>query len=189
MAAQVGPGQLELVREFVNTLDLDESTEELSSPEALASWLAERDLLPEQVKVGPAALARAVDLREALRLLLLANNGAALEPTAIEALNQAIADAALSVRFDSEGRPALAVRGSGPGAVVAPIVAIVYEATVSDTWPRLKACAADDCHWAFYDHSKNHSGTWCTMRVCGNRAKVRAYRERQGRARPVPKGR
>jgi len=37
MAAQVGPGQLELVREFVNTLDLDESTEELSSPEALAS--------------------------------------------------------------------------------------------------------------------------------------------------------
>ncbi|MGH2778535.1 MAG: CGNR zinc finger domain-containing protein, partial [Actinomycetota bacterium] len=31
---------------------------------------------------------------------------------------------------------------------------------------------------AFYDHSKNRSGKWCTMRVCGNRAKTRAYRER-----------
>ena len=66
--------------------------------------------------------------------------------------------------------------------VVAPIVAIVYEAMVDGTWERLKACPADDCHWAFYDHSKNRSGTWCTMDVCGNRAKVRAYRERRGRA-------
>ena len=86
--------------------------------------------------------------------------------------------------FDlDEGKPALAVRGSGPGAVVAPIVAIVYEAMVDGTWERLKACPADDCQWAFYDESKNRSGTWCDMAVCGNRAKVRAYRERRTRAR------
>jgi len=85
------------------------------------------------------------------------------------------------VRFDlDKGKPALAVRGSGPGAVLAPIVAIVYEAMVNGTWERLKACPADDCHWAFYDRSKNRSGTWCNMAVCGNRAKVRAYRERRG---------
>jgi predicted RNA-binding Zn ribbon-like protein len=67
--------------------------------------------------------------------------------------------------------------------VVAPIVAIVYEAMVDGTWERLKVCPADDCQWAFYDESKNRSGTWCDMAVCGNRAKVRAYRERRIRAR------
>jgi predicted RNA-binding Zn ribbon-like protein len=46
------------------------------------------------------------------------------------------------------------------------------------TWDRLKACAADDCHWAFYDHTRNRSGRWCSMAVCGNRAKVERFRER-----------
>jgi predicted RNA-binding Zn ribbon-like protein len=180
------PGQLELVREFVNTLDLETGADELARPEALRSWLAERDLLPHEAKVGRAALRRAIELREALRGLLLANNGAPQERGAIEALNQAIADATLSVRFDLQGRAGLAVRGSGPGAVVAPIAAIVYEAMVNGTWARLKACPADECHWAFYDHSKNRSGTWCDMAVCGNRAKVRTYRERRGRTRSAP---
>jgi predicted RNA-binding Zn ribbon-like protein len=179
MTVQTAPGQLEQVRNFVNTLDIDEGTDELSTPEELSSWLAERDLLPDGVRVGPAALKSAIELREALRRLLLANNGAALEEDAVETLNEAISDAALSVRFEADGSPALTVRGSGPGAVVAPIVAIVYEAMVNDTWSRLKACPADDCHWAFFDHSKNRSGTWCEMSVCGNRAKVRAYRERR----------
>jgi predicted RNA-binding Zn ribbon-like protein len=44
----------------------------------------------------------------------------------------------------------------------------------------MKACALhDSCEWAFYDWSKNRSGTWCDMAVCGNRAKARAYRERR----------
>ena len=58
-------------------------------------------------------------------------------------------------------------------------MAIAYESMVAGTWSRLKVCPADDCQWAFYDHSKNRSGTWCSMQVCGNRAKVRAYRERR----------
>jgi predicted RNA-binding Zn ribbon-like protein len=179
MSSQAAPGQLELARQFVNTLDVETGADELSSPQALGSWLGERDLLPRGAKVGRGALRRAIDLREALRNLLLANNGAALEPDAIEALNEAISDAMLSVSFDLDGRPALAARGSGPGTAVARIVAIVYEAMVNGTWERLKACPADDCHWAFYDQSKNRSGTWCDMAVCGNRAKVRTYRERR----------
>ena len=83
------------------------------------------------------------------------------------------------------GTPTLAVAGSGTSAVIGPLVAIAYEAMAAGTWSRLKACPADDCHWAFYDHSKNHSGTWCAMGVCGNRAKVRAYRERRKGAKPT----
>jgi predicted RNA-binding Zn ribbon-like protein len=47
-----------------------------------------------------------------------------------------------------------------------------------ESWERLKACRAEDCRWAFLDDAKNHSRAWCSMKVCGNRAKARAYRER-----------
>jgi predicted RNA-binding Zn ribbon-like protein len=43
----------------------------------------------------------------------------------------------------------------------------------------LKICTNDECQWAFYDHSRNRSGAWCTMAVCGNRMKGRAFRRRQ----------
>jgi predicted RNA-binding Zn ribbon-like protein len=179
MSDQTAPGQLEDLRDFVNTLDLDEGTDELTSPEALASWLEPRDLLGEGAKVGERELKRAVELRESFRRLLLANNGGELDPGAIESLNRAADDARISVRFDSGGRPVLAIAGSGEGAVLAPLVTIAYESMVAGNWSRLKVCPADDCQWAFYDHSKNRSGTWCSMQVCGNRAKVRAYRERR----------
>ena len=176
------PAPLELVREFVNTLDFETGNDELSSPAVLASWLDARGLRAPGVKLGPAALRHSVELREALRALLLENNGAPRRPGTIEALNDASAQAALSVRFDHGGGAELAMKGSGPGAVVAPILAIVYEAMVNGTWSRLKACRADDCQWAFYDHSRNRSGTWCDMAVCGNRAKVRTFRQRRSRA-------
>jgi predicted RNA-binding Zn ribbon-like protein len=44
------------------------------------------------------------------------------------------------------------------------------------TWTRLKACR--ECSWAFYDHSRNGAGNWCSMKVCGGRVKQRAYYER-----------
>ncbi|MGZ5324519.1 MAG: CGNR zinc finger domain-containing protein, partial [Solirubrobacterales bacterium] len=47
------------------------------------------------------------------------------------------------------------------------------------TWERLKLCENPDCLWAFYDNSRNRSGSWCRMGLCGNRIKNRAYRERQ----------
>ncbi len=183
MGSEAAPGQLERVREFVNTRDVDEGTDQLESPEALREWLQERGLLPADARIGEPELERAIELRETFRELLLANNGADLAPGAIDRLNRAVSDASLSLRFDRDASPALVAGGSGPGAVLAPLVAIAYEAMVDGTWPRLKACPADDCHWAFYDHSRNRSGTWCSMRVCGNRAKVRAYRERRGAAR------
>jgi predicted RNA-binding Zn ribbon-like protein len=65
-----------------------------------------------------------------------------------------------------------------PGAL-SRILAVVYTAMADESWHRLKACRLDDCQWAFYDQSKNRSRTWCSMKVCGNRAKARAYRERQ----------
>jgi predicted RNA-binding Zn ribbon-like protein len=63
-------------------------------------------------------------------------------------------------------------------AALAELLATVTTAAADGSWQRLKACADDGCRWAFYDTSRNRSGRWCSMAVCGNQQKARAYRER-----------
>jgi predicted RNA-binding Zn ribbon-like protein len=179
MSSQAAPQQLELVREFVNTREYDPDLESIPTAEALAGWLSENGLLEPGTELDDHDLRRAHELRDALRSLLLSNNGSPLDPAALATVNATLGDAPLAVRFDDAGRPELAVEASGLDAAVARLGAIFYEAKVDGTWERLKVCAADDCRWAFYDRSRNRSGTWCSMEVCGNRAKVRSYRERQ----------
>jgi predicted RNA-binding Zn ribbon-like protein len=159
------PGRLALVERFVNA--------ELTTPEALGAWLAEHGLAGSDAGWTEGDREHAVELREALRALLLANNGVALEPVA-----DLGGDAPLRVRVESSGRLALEPLGEGIAAPLGRLLAIVVEAQAAGTWARLKACPAEDCHWAFYDASRNRSRTWCSMQVCGNRAKARAYRAR-----------
>jgi predicted RNA-binding Zn ribbon-like protein len=184
------PGDLELVRAFVNTRDVEDGSDELESPAALDAWLAAHELLGEGAGARPADLKRAVAVREALRALLLANNGGpAPGEAAIAALTDAARAARLAVAFDGRGTARLAPAAEGPPAALGSLLAIVAAAQAEGTWPRLKACAAADCRWAFYDRSRNRSALWCSMQVCGNRAKVRAYRARTGTraAAPTPR--
>jgi predicted RNA-binding Zn ribbon-like protein len=172
------PGNLEVVRAFVNSYDAETGHEEWSAPDALAAWLAERNLGPANAELNEADLVRAVELREALRQVLLANNGVDPPPGTYERLNAAVAGATLEVRFDDEGTAGLLPSGGGIDAAVARIASTVREAMLADEWKRMKVCPADDCLWAFYDKSRNRSRTWCRMEDCGNRSKVRAFRER-----------
>jgi predicted RNA-binding Zn ribbon-like protein len=180
---QTAPGDLELVREYVNTLDKETGEDQLSTPRALGKWLAANGLLSRGTSLDAEDLRRAVELRESLRGLLLANNGAKVRRGDIETLDRAAASAELTVRFHDDGGAELEPCRSGLDAAIGRLAAIVFEARVDGRWARLKACPADDCGWAFYDHSRNRSGTWCTMAVCGNRSKVRAYRRREGASR------
>jgi predicted RNA-binding Zn ribbon-like protein len=182
------PGELELVRDFVNTLHIDPGVrdEKLERPEQLRDWLAEHGLPGGDSELDDSDLHRAIGLRESLRSLLLANNGEGVEDNAIDTLNSAAGELSLKVQFDEHGRPALAPAGKGIEAALAAILAIVYRSMAEGTWPRLKACRADECWWAFYDHSRNRSGTWCDMAVCGNRAKARTYRHRHKQADDAP---
>jgi predicted RNA-binding Zn ribbon-like protein len=59
------------------------------------------------------------------------------------------------------------------------LLLIVSDAQRDGTWAHLKACANDDCRWAFYDRSRNHGGTWCDMTTCGNKLKNREFRARR----------
>ena len=131
--------------------------------------------------VGESERRRLVTLREALRELLLVHNGASEPGPDAEALNGLVASAALGVRFGADGRPALEpTAGDSPAErVVARLLAEVIWAEAEGKWERLKACRNEGCRWAFYDASKNRSGRWCNMDVCGARHKMRAYRERK----------
>ena len=173
------PPGVKLVADFVNTIELDEDREELADAKSLRAWLRERELLPSGARVGDADVRRAREVREALRKLLLANNGAPLETDAVATLNAAAAEAHLRVRFDEHGHSQLVSDEQGVPGALSRILGVAYTAMADETWDRLKACRLDDCQWAFYDHSKNRSRTWCSMKVCGNRAKARAYRERR----------
>jgi predicted RNA-binding Zn ribbon-like protein len=173
------PGDLELVRAFVNTRDHETGEEELGSPSELAGWLTKHGLAPRGLRLTAADLDRAVELREALRAALLAHNDEPLPPTTMTRLNEALAGVSLGVHVNDDCTITLEPSGTGLDAAFARIAGIMREAMLSGEWLRLKVCPADDCLWAFYDRSRNRSRTWCRMEDCGNRAKVKAFRERQ----------
>jgi predicted RNA-binding Zn ribbon-like protein len=176
------PAGPKLIEEFVNTIELDVEVlerESLPDPAALRGWLAEHDLLPAGAEVGDEDVERAHRVREALRLLLLANNGEPVDPSAVTTLNSAADESHLRVQFSPDGHADLVPDTAGVPGALSRMLAVSYTAMHDDTWHRLKACKFDTCQWAFYDHSKNRSRAWCSMQVCGNRAKARAYRERQ----------
>jgi predicted RNA-binding Zn ribbon-like protein len=172
-----GMGRLVLVKDFVNTLDLEEGREALSSPAELAGWLSERGLLSPAVATSEEH-ALAVSIRETIRRLLLVNNGEEGRPNDLATLDRLAAEASLTPHFSSEG-VRLEPRAGGVTGALGRLLAIVAETMAERNWSRLKACSNHGCQWAFYDRSKNHSAHWCSMQVCGNRAKARQFREKK----------
>jgi predicted RNA-binding Zn ribbon-like protein len=183
---QEAPGELEHVRAFVNTIDLEEGTEELSGRDELAGWLVHHELAPAGLVATSADVEHAVGLREALRAVLVAHNADGfVHGDVAAALDRAAVRSELRLRFDKTGSGTLEPEAGGVDGALGRLLAIVHRSAADGTWSRLKACRDETCEWAFYDHTKNRSGAWCNMAVCGNRAKARAYRERRGAPRGV----
>src|SRR4051812_49549687 len=179
MASNPAPGELERVRRFVNTWDEEERTDAIADRSALTKWLADESLLGEDERAGAADLRNAHAVREALRATLRSHHGQELDPEAPDVLCEASRRARLEVRFGEDGSSRLEPAAGGVDGALGRLLTIAHEAEHDGTWQRLKICPADDCQWAFYDKSRNRSAVWCDMRVCGNRHKVREYRERR----------
>jgi len=173
-------GRLRLVQDFVNTVDREHGPDLLDEAAALGEWLARRGLLEPGARVTEADRWAALDLREGVRALLHANNGAPDDEEARRAVEDAAARAGLQATFATEGPALIPARAGVPGAL-GHVVAAVFAAMLDGSWPRLKACPRDVCGWAFYDRSTNGSATWCSMRVCGGRVKAGAYYRRRRR--------
>src|SRR5215208_6120267 len=101
------PPELDLVRRFVNTNDVEEGKDDIATPAGLRAWLKHNGL--PAGKIAEADVQRAIEAREGMRGLLLANNGEPLDPAAVDSLNRAAPT--VSVRFDSSGRSQLAASG------------------------------------------------------------------------------
>ncbi|MFF0783609.1 CGNR zinc finger domain-containing protein [Streptomyces sp. NPDC003720] len=160
------PDGLALIESLVNTLDIGSGRDTLDTAGGREPFGLTEDELPG-----------AVALRESLRATLLAHAG---HPPHREVtpLGELLAHAPLHVTVDpADGSAALAPADTGP--LLSRVAAAVAEALVAGTWSRLKACAADTCHWAYYDRSPAGRGRWCSMQVCGARAKMRRYRAKE----------
>jgi predicted RNA-binding Zn ribbon-like protein len=177
MSDEAAPGELAHVQAFVNTLEVDHGAEELADGEALAGWLRSRGLLRGGSATGAEA-AEARRLREAIRALLLESTGVSVRKEAARTLDRAARRAGVELRFDSAGEARLEPSAAGVEGALGRLLAAIGAAMADGSWSRLRACRADDCGWAFYDRSRNRSRQWCSMAVCGNRTKARAYRRR-----------
>jgi CGNR zinc finger protein/putative stress-induced transcription regulator len=148
-----GPvSDVDLVIGFLNTVDHEARTDVLDSPADWARWLAER-------RLADGADVRAV--RGALRAAVGGSPARVSAPVTVELV---------------DGVPALVARD-----VVGAVLAAAQRLVVLGEWGRIKICPADDCRWAFFDKSRNHSRVWCSMQVCGNREKARVWRGRERR--------
>jgi predicted RNA-binding Zn ribbon-like protein len=181
------PPWLEPVLAFVNTVDVEAGTDDLAAgPGALSSWLRARDLL-EAPRATRADHRLALDLRSGLRCLALLNNGVGpTDETVLLRLRQALD------RFPLVADTGTAVPGLRPyqqppvRAALGVVVAGYALAVGTGDWSRIRRCPAEDCAWVFWDSSARGTRRWCTMSVCGNRAKVRAFAERsRSRTRPA----
>jgi predicted RNA-binding Zn ribbon-like protein len=181
------PGELHLVQLFINSHDLEEGTDLFESRDGLAAWMTRNGLGPAQ-RVTEAERQRVAAFREAMRALAGANNGREPAADAIDQLDRAAAALPLRVRFDGQGRTRIVPEATrGVDGMLARFLAIVADAQQMGTWPRLKACSRDICQWVFYDRSRNQSGAWCEMKICGSREKAMAYYRRRS-ARPSSSG-
>ncbi len=163
------PESLRIVQTFVNTVNLERGDD------WLADWFEQQG-----VTASRRELERARVVREAVRELLYANNR---QPVAGEPSWAVLAAAADAASFSIDlARPELVARAGGSDGAVGRVLAVSFLAMLDGSWPRLKCCRNHHCRWAFYDNSKNRSASWCSMQLCGNRTKTRAYRARRATA-------
>lgn len=172
------PEPLRLAQALANTVDLEAGDDRLLTPAGLDAFALEHGI--EGLTFDAADLADALELREALRDACQAHTGTALPAASASALDRLLNRAPLVLAVDPRGtaslRPAPGLTGAD--ALTARIATGIASAAAEGTWPRLKACAAHSCRWVYYDRSPAGRSRWCTMAICGSRAKMRAYRSR-----------
>jgi predicted RNA-binding Zn ribbon-like protein len=175
------PGDLDLVRGFLSLHDHEHGNPDGLPPslESLRWWLASRGLVDAQDAIRDQDLAWALRVRDALTSKVRENMGEPRDATATEFLNGAAEDTGLRVCFGCDDGSPIHVDATGVRGAVGQILGTAFLAELDGRWERFRICHDPGCASVFFDRSKNKSGKWCSMSSCGNRAKVRAFRERQ----------
>jgi predicted RNA-binding Zn ribbon-like protein len=173
------PAPLDRIQSLVNTVDAEIAQDRLARMDDARPWLNAQGFLDTDDPLTDADLERVRSVREALRALLVHNNGG---PPAgaddLAALHRVAAAAAVRPAIDANGAIELRTVGTSLTERLGELLVVIRDAQRDGTWARLKACANEDCRWIFYDQSRNRGGSWCDMAACGNRLKNRDFRAR-----------
>ena len=181
--------------DFVNTLDLwPVPHDHLDSPEAALDWLVEHDMLHRESRAhllatfssSPAAgveiLAKLRRVRKAMRgVFEAAAARRAPEAADLEEMNRALRTHYIYELVPAHDGVSLDHRHQGDpvdGAMARLAESIARELIQGDT-SRLRVCENPQCRWVFKDTSRTGKRKWCSMRSCGNRAKVARHRARR----------
>ncbi|MBO2450908.1 CGNR zinc finger domain-containing protein [Actinomadura barringtoniae] len=170
------PAAAALVEAFANTVDVEEASDEIATSEGLAAWLHEQGMRDAQAAIPATSHAAYLALRAGIRERLGAHVGDTPDEDLVAAANNVLADAPVLITVSGTLNAA-----PGVPAEQEPLVRLAIawsELTTTGDAARLKRCAEHTCGWVFWDVSKNRSRRWCSMKVCGNRNKTRAYAAR-----------
>ena len=177
------PPSARLIEAFANTLNLEYDTDALDSPSRLTDWLLALGLLDERFDLSFQEHAQYLALRGGIREQLGANVGMAPATDAVEAADDVLRG--LPLHASVRDAPLTPGPELTPSQRPLAVLALTWtQLRLTGDALRLKRCAEHTCELVFWDLSKNHSRRWCSMRVCGNRVKSRAYAARKATEAP-----
>ena len=186
--------------DFLNSVatPVDVPIDWISDGEGLLSWLAQAGLVPAAVldemraSVAPAELdavaAQARALREWFRGFVKQYRGQPLSASALlelapvqellardESFNEVVTrNDGVSPFFELQKKR----RWRSAESLLLPLAEILAKLVCDEDFTQVKACEGPACTLMFADHTRGHARRWCSMAICGNRAKVAAHRKR-----------
>ncbi|MFE3166057.1 CGNR zinc finger domain-containing protein [Streptomyces sp. NPDC059224] len=181
------PGGLAFVQDLLNTLsagrprepDLLQTADDARAwlDQALRSWSAATHRPAPTVELTAEDVRGLLGFREDLARSLHAQHegDTAPEPAPVASL----LTLPTALRLDEHGTVRAEPRGTGWRQAASLALIEILQAQCTDTLRRLKTCRNPRCLTAFYDRSRNNSGVWHDVHVCGNAANLRNYRARK----------
>jgi predicted RNA-binding Zn ribbon-like protein len=186
--------------DFLNSVatPVDVPVDWIDDGEGLLAWLEQSRLVPAEVlgamreRAMPGELdhlaAKARSLREWFRQFVRQRKGrplVAADLDELEPLNRLLArDEGFGKIVAHEHGGAVAVtfersrRWASPESLLLPIGEVLAKLVCEENFSHVKACEGPTCTLMFADHTRGHARRWCSMSVCGNRAKQAAHRNR-----------
>lgn len=169
------PTTARVILDLVNTIDVEDETDSLTTRGELTDFLYTKGLLVRRTPSTDGDVALARRLRTGLREAMELNPDH--RQRHLPELDATLVDLPLRLSWGA-GEPELVATSSGVPGALTQIAIAVTQTVRDDAWSRLRICSDDRCASAYYDTSKNRSKNWCGL-SCSNRAKTRAYRARK----------
>lgn len=187
--------------DFLNSVatPVDTPVDSLEDGEGLLSWLRQAHLVSEEVlratreRAIPGELDRlagqARALREWFRAFVRQHKGHPLAETdllELAPLNELLTrdERYAEIVAGQSGASSIFTlaqkrRWASPDALLLPIAEAMARLVCEEDFSYVKACEGPACTLLFADHTRGHARRWCSMALCGNRAKQAAHRLRQ----------